>query len=134
MNTSTVILKNCKSFVLKDEYKKGAFYTDTRVVYMYKYKLMTVLKHGQDWSILKADKIPSMERRGGWHKGHPFLKSNEKLLCGKKISLFKTGSLCVGQKYRNIWTMQIGLAGFSKRRGGRGKYIVGWSRSGRSWG
>lgn len=89
MNTSTVILKNCKSFVLKDEYKKGAFYTDTRVVYMYKYKLMTVLKHGQDWSILKADKIPSMERRGGWHKGHPFLKSNEKLLCGKKNQLIQ---------------------------------------------
>lgn len=76
-----------------------------------------------------------MERRGGWHKGHPFLKSNEQLLCGKKISLFKTGSLCVGHKYRNIWTMQTELAGFKKKkRGGRGKYIVGWSRSRRSWG
>lgn len=89
MNTSTVIIKNCKSFVLKDEHKKCAFYAHTRAVYMCKYKLMTVVKHGQDWSILKADKIPSMERREGWHKGHPFLKSNEQFLCGKKLAYLR---------------------------------------------
>lgn len=89
MNTNTVILKNCESFVLKDEHKKGALYGHTRAVYICKYKHMTVEKHGQDWSIFKADKIANMERRGGRHKGHPFLKSDEQLLCGKKSTYLR---------------------------------------------
>lgn len=69
MNTSTVILKNCESFVLKDEHKKGAFYGHTRAVCICKYKLMTVVKRGQ---YSKLAQFPAWRGEEVGTRGTPF--------------------------------------------------------------